>query len=214
MFVGFLAFTAAISIAAVVTGAFNDFVARVLASSASVSAASVCAMACAAYLERGRVRWIGVAGVALAATALAMALVVIWTPSPAADLVKLVLVLVVWTVAFAHAALLLSPQIAPRHGWVPRAAVAAVASLAILATLVVIDGDFGEGFGRLLAVNSILVALLTSVVPVVWKIGGEPARASEERARLVLSETASGDWIDARGRLFSVRPLQRRGGLE
>ena len=204
LFVGCLALTAAIAIVTVLTGAFSDFVGRVLASSASVSAASVCAMACAAYQERGARPELGAAGVSLAGMTLAVALVAIWQPSPSTALVKWVLVMVVWSVGVAHAQLLLLPRLAPRHRWIQRAAVVAIGALAALLTLVIFDGDPGEAFGRWLAVHSILVALLTLVVPVVWRIGRE---SEDSGAKLSLRRDAAGGWSDARGRRYDVRPL-------
>ncbi len=203
LFVGCLAVTAAIAIVTVLTGAFSEFVGRVLASSASVSAASVCAMACAAYQERGARPELGAAGVALAGMTLAVALVAIWQQSVA--LVKWVLAMVCWSVAVAHAELLLLPRLAPRHRWIQRAAVVAIGTLAALLTWVVFDGDPDEALGRWLAVHSILVALLTLVVPVVWRIGRE---SGDGGSQLVLRRDAAGGWFDARGRRYEVRPLE------
>ncbi len=203
LFVGCLAVTAAIAIVTVLTGAFSEFVGRVLASSASVSAASVCAMACAAYQERGARSELGAAGVALAGMTLAVALVAIWQQSVA--LVKWVLAMVCWSVAVAHAELLLLPRLAPRHRWIQRAAVVAIGTLAALLTWVVFDGDPDEALGRWLAVHSILVALLTLVVPVVWRIGRE---SGDGGSQLVLRRDAAGSWFDARGRRYEVRPLE------
>ena len=205
LFVGCLAVTAAIAIVTVLTGAFSEFVGRVLASSASVSAASVCAMACAAYQERGARSELGAAGVALAGMTLAVALVAIWQQSPSAALVKWVLAMVCWSVAVAHAELLLLPRLAPRHRWIQRAAVVAIGTLAALLTWVVFDGDPDEALGRWLAVHSILVALLTLVVPVVWRIGRE---SGDGGSQLVLRRDAAGSWFDARGRRYEVRPLE------
>ena len=78
LFVACLGVTALLAIAAVLGGDFSDFVLRVLGSSASVSAASICAMACAAFRERSRWPALGTAGIVLAAITLAFALVAIW----------------------------------------------------------------------------------------------------------------------------------------
>jgi hypothetical protein len=212
LFVGCLAFTAAAAVVTVLTGVFNEFVARVLGSSASISAASICGMACAAFAEHGRRPKLGVAGIVLSVVTLALALVTIWTDSPGEAQLKLVLVMVVWAVAVAHAELLTLPSLAASYGWVQLAAVAMIATLALLLTWIVYDGDPGEAFGRLLAVNSILVALFTLVVPVLWKIGGDAGRAAATKPQMVLTRGEDGVWEDASGARYVLQRLEEDRG--
>ena len=207
LFVACLALTAAIAIVVVLSGTWSLFVARVLSSSASISAASICGMSCAAFIERGRqVAW-GHAGVLLALATLIVAWAAIWTDSPGDAQIKLTMVMVVWTVAFAHAELLLLPKLAREHAWVQLAAVAAIAALALLLTYIVIDQRTGDAIGRVLATLSIFVALLTLVVPVLWRIGGAARGASAAHEQLVLTKGEDGAWCDRAGNRYSVQPI-------
>ena len=212
LFVGCLAFTAAVAMVTVLSGSFNEFVLRVLASSASVSAASVCGMACTAFVERGGHRRWGQAGVVLAVATLVVALATLWTDNPSDEQIRLTMVKVVWSVAAGHGELLLLPRLARDHSWVQRVAVAAIATLALLLTYVVIDTDPGEWMGRLIATVSILVALLTLVVPVLWKLGGDARNAPAAREQLLLTRSEDGCWSDDRGRRYSVQPLDEAAG--
>lgn len=216
VFVGFLAVTALLAIAAVLSGDFGDFEARVLGSSGSISAASICAMACAAFRERGRVPQLGTLGIALSGLALAVVLVTIWIHRPDDGLVKTALVLVVWAVATAHGELLLLPALA-RHGWAQVAAVAAIAVLALLLTFSIIGENIDEGMVRLIGVMAIVVALFTLVVPILWKIGGTAPAGAATAARdaattpgagtLVLRQAADGFWVDPAGARYAVQRL-------
>lgn len=207
-FVGCLAFTALVAIVTVLSGDFGETQARVLASSGAVSAASVCAMACAAFRERGRVPQLGTLGIVLAGIALVATLVTVWQEAPDDGLIKTALVLSIWAVAVAHAELLLLPVLAVRHRPVQVAAVVAIATLAALLTVLIVGELSGNAFARLLGVVSIVVALLTLVVPIVARIGGEARVAQDTPGRLVLQRGPDGVWVDASGARYAVTPLE------
>ncbi|MCA8973189.1 MAG: hypothetical protein KDC98_00635 [Planctomycetes bacterium] len=201
LFIGCLGLTALLAILAVLSGGFGDFQTRILASSASISAASVCAMACAAFRERGRLPRLGTAGIALVGIALALVLACTWVEHPGKALVKTALLFVVHAVSTAHGELLLLPALAPRYRWVQTAAIVAIALLALqLSVLIVWQAD-DDVMLRLIGVTSIVVALTTLVVPILWKIGGE------SHARLVLRQVADGAWVDGTGARYEVRRL-------
>lgn len=208
-FVGCLGFTALVAIVAVLSGDFGETQLRVLASSGAVSGASVCAMACAAFRERGRVPQLGTIGIALAGIALVATLVTVWQQDPDEGLIKSTLVLTIWAVAVAHAELLLLPALALRHRPVQVAAVGAIATLAAMLTALIVGEVSGDEFARLLGVLAIVVALLTLVVPIVAKIGGETAAPGSAPARLVLQRGPDGVWVDAGGTRYAVTPLDR-----
>ena len=66
VFVGFLSLTAAIAILSVLTGEFGAFQVKVLATTMTISAASICAMSCAAFIEIRRKKVLGTIGIGFA----------------------------------------------------------------------------------------------------------------------------------------------------
>jgi peptidoglycan/LPS O-acetylase OafA/YrhL len=217
LFLGFLGITALLAIGAVLSSEFGDTQARVLSSSASISAASVLAMACAAFRERGRVPVFGSLGIVLAGLALLAALVLIWTQSehPSEAMIKTTLLLVVYAVGTAHAELLLLPPLARRHAVAQPVGVGLIALLAALLTIVILDPeDVAEGLSRSIAVVSILVALVTLAIPILWKLGGEVrggvAGAAVET--LALRRRPDGTWVDAAGAGYRVERIEAGAG--
>ena len=51
-FLGFLALTAAVAVVSVLSGDFGETQVKVLLTTLTISAASMCAMACAAFIEK------------------------------------------------------------------------------------------------------------------------------------------------------------------
>lgn len=211
VFLGFLGCTALLAIGAVLSGSFGELQARVLASSASVSAASICAMACAAFRERGRVPGLGTAGIALAGVALAAVLVAVWTEHPGESQMRWTFTIVVYAVATAHAELLLLPRLSPRHAPMQLLAVGSIALLAVLLTVAILGHVDNEGMMRTVAVVAIVVALQTLAIPILWKIGGDEgvsgAAGGASAPQLVLRQGADGVWVDAAGARYVVRRL-------
>jgi len=205
LFVGCLAVTALMAIVAVLGGDFGQFEIRVLASSGSVSAASICAMACAAFRERGKVAALGTLGIVLAGLALLAVLILIWV-EPGHEWVKMTLLLVLFSAATAHCELLLLPPLAQRHVWVQRLAMGAIALLTLLIGIVILWEPSGHVMPQMLGVVAIIVSLLTLVVPVLWKIGGGPRpHSGEGRTTLTLTCSPDGLWTDSNGVRYDVR---------
>ena len=206
-FIGFLGLSALLAISAVLGSDFGALHARVLATSGTISAASVCALACAAFRERERGRMLGTVGIALAGIAAAALLLMIWAEG-GRDQERFTIVLVVWAAATAHAELLWLPRLRPNHRWAQVALVGAIGLLTLLLTLIIAADADGEAMVRLTIVVAIVVALLTLVVPLLWKIG---AMASDEgadtAARLVLRREPDGGWVDDSGARYEVRKL-------
>ena len=208
----FLVISALVAIAAVMTGDFGDTRIRILATSGTVSAASICAMACAAFRERARVRGLGDLGIALATLAGLTTVVATWIPGFDARTWKTVFALGCAAVAVAHAELLWLPVLRAGHRWVQVAATALIATLALLIDLLILGGARGDLFTRSMIVVSILVALVTLLVPVLWRIDaatvGTKAAAAE---RLVLTRQPDGSFADAAGNRYAVRRVDDVG---
>ncbi len=205
LFLGCLGITALLAIGAVLGGDFGELELRIIGSSSTVSGASICAMACAAFRERERGRLLGTIGIGLACLAAALVLLLIWSDAASRTLDRLTLVLVVYAVATAHAELLWLPRLAERHRWAQFAAVGAIGLLALLLTALILWDADSEGMMRSTIVVGIVVALLTLAVPILWKIGAVASEHGNETVRLVLHRGPDGGWVDATGARYDVQ---------
>jgi len=203
-FIGFLSLTALIAIVSVLNGPFGEMQLKVLATTFTISAASICAMSCAAFAEKRRAP-AGFAGMILAAAAAIMAITGIWREMDNEEFWKTTVVLIVISVACAHALLLLIPNLAANHRWTQIAACVFIAALAFQIVFAVCKEIRSEGYYRWLAVVSIIVVLLTLIVPVCAKLGGKQAVPSE---RLVLSKISDGLYTDQSGRKLRVTEIE------
>lgn len=207
LFLACLGLTAVLAIGALLADSFGELQARVLATSASVSAASFCAMAGAAYRERGRLPWLGSAGIGLDVVALGAALVAIWSEEPGDRQVEVTVLIAVWAAAAAHAQLLTLPRLQASFGWVQVLCLAAIATLAALISFMVLERIDSEAMGRAIGIASIVVTLLTLTVPILWKIGGgaSPTDAAGTADELALRRGIDGVWVDRAGVRYEVR---------
>jgi hypothetical protein len=207
LFIAFLGLSALVAIVAVLGGNFGDLQARICASSATISAASVCALACAAFRERERGRTLGSVGIALAGSAAVAILLMIWSDGGKWPW-RVTIILAVWAAATAHAELLWLPRLRANHRWTQRALVGAIGVLSLLLTVAVLTDADNEVMIRLMVVVAILVALLTLVVPILAKIGSVAAQGDFDAGQqLVLRRGSDGVWVDEAGVLYEVRRL-------
>jgi hypothetical protein len=97
------------------------------------------------------------------------------------------------------------PVLAPRFRWVQRTVTGSILLLQAMLTVLVIGDARDEDLILLCTVVSILVALQSLAVPVLWKLsrGADAAPVG----RLLLRQTATGSWVDEAGNRYAVRQL-------
>jgi len=217
-FLAFLGLTALVAIGVVLGGEFNETMARVLGTTATVSAGSVLAMACAAFRERERV--MGTVGIALAAIASAMLIALLWGDRFDEGFGRATLLAGAYAVAVAHAELMLLGRLPARYRWAQTTLIALIAAMALTLTPV-ICGEIhdNDALARFLGVLAILIALGTLAVPVLLWISrseradaeaaalaaaGAPSGGAAPR-RLELVEQGDGSWRGDDGALYELR---------
>lgn len=217
-FLGFLGITALLAIVVVVGGEFDERMARVLGTTATVAGSSVLAMACAAFRERQRVA--GTVGIVLAGAAAVCGIALLWAEKFDEDLGRATVLVFVYAVSVAHAELMLLARLPKRYRWVQTALVVGIALMALTLTPVILEEVYDrDAVGRFLGVLAILIALGTLAVPVLLWISrserAEEAAAAPTMAgaatmlrRLALVEQPDGSW---RGDDGGVYELRRRG---
>jgi hypothetical protein len=204
-FLGFLILTAVIAIFSILTDTFGEVQAKILGTSSIISAASILSMACAAFLERKKIPWLGFSGIATAVAAAVVSIVMIWVEIENREVMKVLMTLVVAAVAFAHAFLLVLPTLDRNQEWVQKASSVTIATLASM-LIVLIWGDFGnEWYARTLAVLGILVGLVTLAVPLMMKLRKENGH---HRRVLTLTESGDGLFSDSEGKRYKVEEIQ------
>ncbi|HEX4343380.1 MAG TPA: hypothetical protein VH255_08310 [Verrucomicrobiae bacterium] len=205
-FIGFLSITAVIAIITVLSGTFGDTQLKVLGTTFAISTASICAMSCAAFIEKHGKNIFAFAGMFSAVASAAMSIAGMWGEISGDFYWKTTLMLIVIAIATAYALLLLIPSLAAGHKWTQNAAVACIAVLA-LEIIAAICGEIdAEGYYRLVIVTSIVTVLMTLVVPICLKLRGK--EDGEHFDRLVLHKVADDIYADQSGRRVRVTQIE------
>jgi hypothetical protein len=206
-FIGFLSATALIAVSCLFGNQFGELQAKVLATTFTISAASICAMACAVFMEKRGLRAWGFAGMLLSAVAAAATVFGIWVESNSDVYWKTTGTLIVLATAFTHALLMQIPVLKPAHRWTQVAAAILVAVLSLEIIYVIVSSSFEhdtDTIFRLIAATSVFVVLLTLVIPICAKLGAN-RKANDER--LVLEKISDDTFADSSGRKYRVTAI-------
>ena len=206
-FVGFLGLTAFIAIVSVLSGEFGELQMKILVTSFTISAASICSMSCAAFIEKQKQSGLGFSGILLSVAAAVLLIFSIWLEFESAWYFKTTFTVAVCAVSFAHAFLLVLPDLENKHTWIQKAATISIAVLGgqiIVALWAEIDH---EAYIRALAVVAIIVALETLLVPLFMKL---KTNKKSTGATLILEPIApeSGRYRDSTGLEYRVEKLE------
>ena len=118
---------------------------------------------------------------------------------------KITISTIVFAIALAHAFLLILPDLDPVHRWVQKIACLSIVVLSCqILSVVWLEMD-NESYYKLLAATSIIVVLLTLVVPILLKVRKGP---SEETRTLVLTENPDGSFCDESGKYYRVAEVE------
>lgn len=172
-FIGFLVLTALVAIVAVFSESFGETQKRILATTFTISIASICAMASAAFIERRRLVALGMAGIASSALGGILLLLGIWNILLSDISFKVTATLITMSLAFAHGFLLALPKLDKRHYWVQAVTAITIGLLAtqiIVALWIEIENVI---YYRYLAVVAILAGLETLIIPILFKLRRE-----------------------------------------
>jgi len=166
IFIAFLVLTALLAVIAVLMGEFGDFQQKILATTLSISTASICAMSCASYVEKKKHKWLGLLGIGLSVSAVTLVNIGLWSELDFENFWKSTLTIVILAIAVAHGCLLAGPKLNRQHTWVQSITSVSIALLTTLIIIAVWNSDVHQDrYFRLLAVVAIAVALLTLIIP-------------------------------------------------
>ena len=154
----------------VLAGSFSDLQIRIILTTLTISAASICALACGALWESRRKVFLALPGAILALLAAVLVIVGIWTKTESSEFWKFSISVALLAVASAHACLLSMAKLARRFGWTRIAAFVAVYFLAGLFIFVIYYTPKGDNFVRIIGATSIIVAALSILTPIFHRL--------------------------------------------
>jgi hypothetical protein len=209
VFIGFLGLTAVIAMVSVLMGKFGKLQEKILATTFTISAASICLMSCAAVIDKKKLVKLGLLGILLVVSAAIFAIAGIWSEINNSVLEKTMITLIVSAVAFAYAFLLVLPELDDRHKWVQPVTSVSIGILA-LQIIVAVWGDIENNwYLRFIAVVAIIVGLETMVIPILMKLRKVDGR---ESGKIVLERIDGDVYRDTAGRKFRLIELDANPG--
>jgi hypothetical protein len=173
-----VAISAGLGILAILAGNWGWVEIRILLTTVTIAAASICGLGCGAYWSVGGHRAVPLAGIALALGAAALVLVGIWAEIGGETYWKLAASLSVFAVACAHLSLLSMARLAPSFRWSLIAAYVTILAVASLIVVMILGEPRSEFMFRLLGVAAIIDAAITILVPVFHWLSRTSGRAA------------------------------------
>ncbi len=171
--IGSVAVSALFGILAILMGNFGDMEIRILLTSLTISATSLCGISCGASLEAKRAKILPIAGVALALVSAVLVIAGIWGVFSSQEYWKCTATVVIFAVACAHMSLLLLARLSERYRWSIWAAYGAIFGGAIVLSSM-FWGDFDlEWVGRLFGVLAILASAFSITIPIFHRLSRE-----------------------------------------
>ena len=146
---------------------------KALASASTIVAASVCGLACGAYLSSARNRALPLMGIVLAVAAAAALLLIIWAELDDDNhemLWKTTVTLCVSACTVAHLCLLSMAKLTARFEWSLVGAYIVILLVAALVTIMIWFDIRDEAMLRLLAAAAVLDAAITIVIPILHRL--------------------------------------------
>ena len=213
LFLVFLSLTAALALFSVLLGDLGELQARILGTTLTISAASICSMASAAYLDQGRSRILGWLGIFWALLGMALTTASIWEWIDFQETWELTLSSIVLAAAFALALLLRLPKLGS-VAWVQVTLGLCIAIFALqLLTLIWQEIQNENGFFRALTAVGVLVVLQVLAIPILAKLQPREEKMvvdASEKGRSVDAPSADESLLPGPGPLH-LRPIE--GGL-
>lgn len=174
--------SAVLGIVAIISGNFGDFEARIILTTITISAASVCALAAGALWESRGARTLPRIAVALAVFAALLIIIGIWARIREEEFWKFNATVGVLAIASAQACLISLAQLASRFAWIQVVALIAIVALAAQIIFIIYGDVRGEGIYKTLGATAILVAALTIMMPIFHRLSRGDLSASKSKS--------------------------------
>ena len=203
-FIGFLVLTALIAIITVLSGSFGEVQWKILATTFTISAASICSMACAAFMEKKKHVPLGLAGIFLTVLAAILLIAGMWPEIDSEPYWKITVTCGVLALALTHAFLLALPDLDSGHRWVQVVSFITICFLALQIITAVWGEIDDDGYYRFLTLTAILVGLETLVIPILMKLRKGSGSKTD---RLVLEKIEGDLYRDPDGKTYRLTEI-------
>jgi hypothetical protein len=174
-----VAASAVLGIIIVLAGSFSELQIRIVLTTLTISAASICALASGALWEQRRERVFSLGGAVLALLAAILIIAGIWTETSSKEFWKFTISVGLLAVATAHVCLLALAKLARRFVWSRVAASVAIYFLASLFIYIIYFTPKGDTGVRIIGATSIIVAALTILTPIFHRLSRGDLDASD-----------------------------------
>ena len=205
-FIGFLVLTALIAIVVVFSNEFGDLQQRILATTFTISIGSICAMSCAAFIERKKMVTLGLTGFITSAITAFLLILLIWSSMEDKFWVKLIGSLITASFAFAHAFLLALPELEKQYKWVQSVTAVSIFILAVQIIIAIWMELEDITYFRIMAAVGIMVGLETLTIPILMKLKTDDE--SSKKQRLELTKMENGLFRDSSGNVYRVDEVE------
>jgi hypothetical protein len=208
--IGSVGLSALLGILAILSGRFGWFEIRILLTTTTIAAASICGMACGAYLATKQGRILPLAGIALTLLAAVMVINGIWVEVISEGYWKLAASASVFAIACAHLALLSMARLAEWFRWSLVAAYIAIFGVASLIVLMILGESHGVGMFQLLGVASIIDAAITIVIPILHRLSRAEVAAAGDNIPNATHESIDAEIQKLRERIAELERMKLR----
>ncbi len=198
--------TAIIAIVSLFIGDLGELQVKIIATSFTISAASITSMSCAAFIEKYKLTTLGLFGIFLSVVSAIFIITALWATTLFENSLywKTTISLTVLAVAFAHAFLLFYPNLSDKYRWIKTSSAIAISILSIQIIVAAIFEIGNEYYYRFLAVTAIIVGLHTLIIPILIRLN----RAAEQATELLILENVDGTvYKDSSGKMYSVEEI-------
>jgi hypothetical protein len=188
--------SALIGIGVLLFGNFGSIEVRVLFTTLTVTVTSIFGLACGAYLETGRGKYLPITGIALSIVAALMCFLIIWDVLDDNEVfIKSFLTATMIAAACSHLSLLSLARLDKKFSWTRIAAVACVVLLCAILLYILWFEPEGDSdlIYRILGVLGILVASITVVTPILHKLSSSGSGVEKIDAEIARLETKISD---------------------
>ena len=168
-----VATSALIGIGVLLFGDFGMIEVRVLMTTLTITVTSIFGLACGAYFETGRGRYMPITGIALSIIAAVMCFLIIWNALDQYEpFIKSFITATIIAAACSHLSLLSLARLDRRFSWTRVAAVVCVVLLCSIFLYILWFEPEGDSdlIYRILGVLGILLAAITVITPVLHKL--------------------------------------------
>ena len=165
-----VAASALLGIVIVLAGSFSDLQIRIILTTLTISAVSICALACGALWESRRNVFLSFPGAILTLSAATLLITGIWTEAQSEKFWKFSVSVSLLAVASAHTCLLAMANLARRFGWTRIVAFIAVYFLAGFLIYIIYYTPKGDGGVRIVGATAIIVAALSILTPLFHRL--------------------------------------------